>query len=77
MTRAKEDAVKLGEQFAAELSNALTDAGWTQADLAREMGLTTKHVNHMVNGKSGALGMYDYAAHTLGYRWTVTLEPVK
>lgn len=65
---------RLGEQLAAQLSDALEMKGWTQVDLAREMGLTTKHVNHMVNGKSGSLAAYDFAAFTLGCEWTVLLE---
>lgn len=66
--------MKLNDQLANAVLKALADDGVTQADLARSMGLSAKHVNHLVHGKSGALGMYDFAAHTLGRRWVVTLE---
>jgi transcriptional regulator with XRE-family HTH domain len=66
--------VKLSQQLAEALADALDAEHISQADLARDMGLSAKHVNHMVNGKSGALGMYDFAAHTLSRRWVVTLE---
>lgn len=69
--------MKLSQQVADELAKALADDGMSQADLAREMGLSAKHVNHMIHGKSGALGMYDYAAHVLGRRWVVSLEPAE
>ncbi len=65
----------LGDQLAACLSTMITISGRSQADLARDMGLSPKHINQMVNGKSGALAMYDYAAFTLRCRWHVTLVP--
>lgn len=65
----------LRDQLSTALLDALTKDGRTQADLAREMGLSPKHMNHLVNGKSGALGMYDYAAFTLGFEWEVRLVP--
>lgn len=66
-------AAPLREQLSMAILDAMTAAGVSQADLAAEMGLTTKHMNHLVNGKSGALGMYDYAAFTLGKKWEVRL----
>lgn len=66
--------MRLSDQFAEALLDALKAENKTQADLARDMGLSAKHVNHMVNGKSGALSMYDFAAFTLGRRWVLTLE---
>lgn len=73
-----EDAVsrsaRLSEQLGAQLQRALDRAGMTQADLARAMGLSAKHVNQMVSGKSGAWAMFDYAAFVLDCEWTVTLE---
>lgn len=66
--------MKLRDQLCIQLLEALALEGMTQADLAREMGITTKHINHLVNGKSGSFGMFDYAAHVLGRSWTVTME---
>lgn len=66
--------MRLSDQLAEALSEALQAEGKSQADLARDMGLSAKHVNHMVNGKSGALAMYDFAAFALGRRWVLTLE---
>jgi transcriptional regulator with XRE-family HTH domain len=71
------DYGRLPAQLAEQLTKALADEGMTQADLARAMGLSPKHVNHMVNGKSGALAMYDFAAFTLGRRWVLTLEHIE
>jgi transcriptional regulator with XRE-family HTH domain len=68
--------VNLSDQLATRLREAMEADGVSQADLARSTGLSAKHVNHMVNGKSGALAMYDYAAFTLGRRWELTLAPV-
>lgn len=65
----------LSTQLAEAITHMLDATGTTQADLARTMGLSAKHINQMVQGKSGALGMYDYAAFTLGCKWVVTLEP--
>ncbi len=67
--------MNLSEQLSRSLLAALLEDDRTQADLGRDMGLSAKHINHMVHGKSGALAMYDYAAFTLGRRWVVTLEP--
>lgn len=66
-------SASLSSRIAEQLRARLAESGMTQADLARAMGLSAKHVNHMVQGKSGALGMYDYAAHVLGCRWDVAL----
>ena len=64
---------RLGPQFAAVIIERLEELGWTQADLAREMGVTPKHINQMLNGKAtGSPGMLDFVAHTLGFEWQVT-----
>lgn len=67
---------QLRGQLSGALLAALEQDGTTQADLARHTGLSAKHINHLVNGKSGALAMYDYAALTLGRRWVVSLAPL-
>jgi transcriptional regulator with XRE-family HTH domain len=71
------DSEPIHDQLAGLLRTALDDAGMRQADLARLTGLSPKHINQMVHGKSGATAMYDYAAFVLGYRWAVTLEPIR
>lgn len=66
-------ADRLGNQFATIIAAKLIERGMTQADLAREMGVSAKHINQMLTGKAtGSPGMLDYAAHTLGFRWAVT-----
>lgn len=64
---------RLGPQFAAIIEKQLEVKGWSQADLAREMGVTPKHINQMLTGKAtGSPGMLDFAAFTLGFEWQVT-----
>lgn len=64
---------RLGPQFAAIIEKQPEVKGWSQADLAREMGVTPKHVNQMLTGKAtGSPGMLDFAAFTLGFEWQVT-----
>jgi len=66
---------RLGPQFAAIITERLDAIGWSQADLAREMGVTQKHINQMLNGKAtGSPGMLDFVAFTLGFEWVVTAE---
>ncbi len=55
------------------LHTALQERGMTQAELARAMGITEKHVSKMVNGESGAWAMFEFAAHTLRRKWTIDL----
>lgn len=49
------NAIKLAEVFppGVFIKDALDDRGWTQLDLAEIMGRTHRHVNELVNGKSG------------------------
>jgi len=44
----------------------------TQAELARLIGRTPKHVNQVLNGKAGT-GELDYWAFVLGMRYEVKL----
>lgn len=70
------DAVRLGEQTAQAIAARMVEIGWTQADLAREMGLTTKHVNQIMTGKAtGSPRLLDLIAWGMGCRWQVTLVP--
>jgi transcriptional regulator with XRE-family HTH domain len=56
------------------LREALAAAEMTQAELAKAMGITEKHVSKMLSGQSGAWAMYEYAAFTLGKRWAIALD---
>ena len=59
---------KLGEALAAD--------GITQAEFARRVGATPKHVNRVINGHAAASPqLLDYWAYVLGRRWVVSLEP--
>lgn len=69
--------MRLSNQMAEALIDALKSEDMTQAQLARETGISAKHINQILNGHSGAsFGAYDYLAHTLSRRWVVTLEYV-
>jgi transcriptional regulator with XRE-family HTH domain len=52
----------------------MDEHGITQAELARRIGRTPKHVNLVLNEKAGT-GELDYWAFVLGARFVVTLEP--
>ena len=68
-------ANKLGLQFANVINDRLVELGWSQADLAREMGVTPKHINQMLTGKAtGSPGMLDYAAFVLDFEWSITMK---
>ena len=60
--------------MAALIAKALEAAGVTQAELARQSGISPKHVNLVLSGKVGArLGQLDYWAWLLGLRFEVSL----
>lgn len=68
---------RLGEQTAEAIAARLVELEWTQADLAREMGLTAKHVNQLMTGKAtGSPRLLDLIAWGLGCRWKVVLVPM-
>lgn len=76
-TSGESGPVRLGEQTAAAIAARLVDLEWTQADLAREMGLTAKHINQIMTGKAtGSPRLLDLIAWGMGCRWQVTLVPV-
>lgn len=70
-----EPGATLHDLLGACLLDALAEAGFYQADLARLTGLSTKHINQMVHGKAGTPAAFDYAAFCIGRRWRVSLEP--
>jgi len=46
----------------------------SQAEFARKAGVSTKHVNTVLNGKAHApLATLDYWAYVVGMRWSVKL----
>lgn len=53
----------------------LEHQGLTQAEFARRVGCSQKHLSLVLNGKAGALAaQLDYWAFVLGCHWTVKLE---
>jgi len=62
------------EAMAALISEALAKDGVTQAELARQSGVSEKHVSLVLSGQAGAqIGMLDYWAWLLGLRFDVKL----
>lgn len=60
------------------ISEALDAAGISQAELARQAGVTQKHVSLVLSGQAGAqLGQLDYWAWLLGLRFEVKLIEIK
>jgi len=58
------------------LAAALESSGVTQAELARQAGVTLKHVNRVLNEQAAAQqGQLDYWAWLLGLRFDVKLIP--
>jgi len=56
------------------VSEALTKAGVTQAELARQSGVSEKHVSLVLTGQAGAqVGLLDYWAWLLDLRFDVKL----
>lgn len=58
------------------IGTALQDAGITQAEFCRRVGVSAKHLNRVINGHATAHpGQLDYWAFVLGLRWDVQLVP--
>lgn len=65
---------RLSDQTATAIAARLVELGWSQADLARELGLTQKHVSQIMTGKAtGSPRLLDLIAWGLGCRWRVEL----
>lgn len=62
----------------AAVRRALRDKGISQAQLARDLGLSPKHVNQMLTGAmDGRLPLWVGMAHRLEMTWQLTpIEPV-
>lgn len=60
--------------MASLIREALDAQGVTQAELARQAGVSPKHVNRVLQAEAGAqLGQLDYWAWLLGLRFDVSL----
>lgn len=56
------------------LAEAIEADGLTQAEFARRVGASTKHVNQVLTGKAHAYqATLDYWAFVLGRRWQIDL----
>lgn len=63
------------ERMARLLAEAIEQDGLTQAEFARRVGASTKHVNLVLNGKAHAYqATLDYWAFVLGREWTIELS---
>lgn len=61
-------------QMALSVKAELERRGMTQAEFARLVGQTEKHVCQVLGGKAvGKMATLDYWAFTLGCRWSVFL----
>ena len=57
------------------IGQALVEDGMAQAEFARRVGSSAKHVNQVINGHAVAThALCDYWAWVLGRRWSITLE---
>lgn len=63
-------AVRMAQLVGVELRRQ----GMTQTQLAKQLGITQKHLSMVLNGRSHAsLTMLDAAAEVLGTSWAVAL----
>lgn len=61
-------------QMSLLIATYMENEGITQAELARRIGRTTKHVNQVLNGKAGSFEL-DYWAFALGMKFEIALVP--
>lgn len=66
--------VKAVEQMIAAIKAELHRQQITQAELARRLGRTEKHVSKVLNGKSGSMEL-DYWLWVLDHEFVVTTRP--
>lgn len=60
------------------IGEALEADGISQAEFCRMVGVSTKHLNLVINGKAVAKdAQLDYWAFVLGRRWALSLEPME
>lgn len=64
------------EIMARLIAEAIEEDGLTQAEFARRVGATPKHVCKVLGGSAHAYqATLDYWAFVLGRRWTIDLVP--
>lgn len=69
------DTVLTAELMAQLIGAALGEDEMSQAEFARRAGVSTKHVNQVLRGKTTArMAQLDYWAFVLRRRFVVTLE---
>lgn len=60
--------------MARQIAEKVEQMGMTQAEFARRVGVTPKHVNRVFSGNAGAyMATLDYWAFVLGCQWNVEL----
>lgn len=75
-TGAEAGEARLTRSVMADLiADAIAEAGLTQAEFARRVGATPKHVNRVLTSQANFASMetLDYWAFILGRRWVVQL----
>lgn len=68
--------MKAQEQMVATIRNLMAAQGITQAELARRIGRTPKHVNKVLNGAAGSMEL-DYWLYVLGFRFVISVERIE
>jgi transcriptional regulator with XRE-family HTH domain len=62
------------DEMARLLGEHLVSIGMSQAEFARRVGVSPKHLNQVLTGKATArMGALDYWAFVLGMQWTIGL----
>lgn len=62
--------------MARQLAVHLSSIGMSQAEFARRVGVSPKHLNQVLLGKATArMGSLDYWAFVLEMRWQINLVP--
>lgn len=66
------------DELRVEVRRCLTRAGLTQAEVARRLGLSQKHVSRMLNGRA-VLNLHwaDKIARLCGRRLTIASKPLR
>lgn len=65
----------LSSSMGALIGAAIDDEGMSQADFARLVGCSPKHLNTVIMGRTSATpAMLEYWAFVLGRKWSVRLE---
>jgi transcriptional regulator with XRE-family HTH domain len=66
----------INDQARLALARELNWQAVTQRDLAAAIGVSEKHLSHVMNGHTNAsLRLLDDVAHQLGCRWHIGLTP--